>query len=683
MNLSPRTHVRLFFVFFVFEFKRFAGKTYMMLASLLILGLSIIFIQIGIDGFNDNQHRKDRILELERQKIDYYQNWTQYGGYGYRTVLEPDKISIFMFDSGKIPDLTSFVDSGARLRIYQPLIGANIFKARKFGFADFSGIMLVLGSLLSIFYGFFSLKSIEFMKTVASIVSHKTAFRYQQTARVLILVLVLLFIVVCGYLYVLLNGIAIPLNRYFFFFILGILLVSIFFFKLGTALGTVKSRATGVFAMFSSWFILVFLVPAGIDYFIAHRSNLIKPIYEMEMEKFKLMMNFEKRAIEEAGTFDYGKEVTEKRKNVILSYYRNEFEKMQELEDSLRLQMEKYISHHQGISSLFPTTFYLSGTSEISSRGFQSLLDYYRYVQESKKRFFRFYMENLYFKGTGDNPVKVETFVTGDEAVYKARSGLPRFTFLGVLLTIIYIVFFDRLAFRRSGKRIFSINAGDTRDIGAGSLTQEFEKAQFRPIESEGGFFNTILYTLLSGEARLLKKKKIPGKITIDGKDLFCQRDKKTFLYICHPEELPPDTTPHNLVSFIVKLVNIAGKENECVKIPAALKKLSAVSIRELNKKERFLIILALLNIKGMDVYLVNNAARGLGIKCAVHIKERMEKLKENGPLVIYLTDDVFIAVVKENETPMISDTPEWSRIVDYYKDFYNIQPLEDEPCDI
>jgi hypothetical protein len=435
--------------------------------------------------------------------------------------------------------------------------------------------------------------------------------------------------------------------------------------------------------MFSAWFILVFLVPAGIDYFIAHRSNLIKPIYEMEMEKFKLMMNFEKRAIEEAGTFDYGKKVTDIDRVIMLRYWNNEFKQIQELDEALMEQMEKYISCHQGIAAVIPTTFYLSGTAEISSRGYRSLLDYYRYVQESKKRFFRFYMENLYFKGTGDNPVKVEAFVTGDEAVYKARSGLPRCTLLGVLLIIIYIVFFDRLAFRRSGKQMFSINAGDTRDIGAGSLTQEFEKTQFRPIESEGGFFNTILYTLLSGESRPLKKKKIPGKITIDGKDLFCQRDKKTFLYICHPDELPKDTTPHNLVSFIVKLVNIAGKENEGVKIPAALKELSAVSIRELNKKERFLIILALLNIKGMDVYLVNNAARGLGIESAVHIKERMEKLKENGPLVIYLTDDVFIAVVKENETPMISDTPEWSRIVDYYKDFYNIQPLEDELCDI
>ena len=151
-------------------------------------------------------------------------------------------------------------------------------------------------------------------------------------------------------------------------------------------------------------------------------------------------MDFEKRAIKEAGTFNYGEEVTDRKKKVILSYYENELKKINESEVELRSQMRKYIHRLQRMSLIFPTTFYLSSCSEISSTGYQNIMAFYKYVHDSKQDFFKFFMDKVYFSKNASNFAKVEPFIKGDENVFRSHSRLPILFGWGLLIAFVHIL---------------------------------------------------------------------------------------------------------------------------------------------------------------------------------------------------------------------------------------------------
>ena len=165
-------------------------------------------------------------------------------------------------------------------------------------------------------------------------------------------------------------------------------------------------------------------------------------------------MGFEKRAIKDKISFKYDEKLTENVKKRVLNYYNNEFKQIHSLEEDMRRQMKACVRQHQLISALFPTTLYLSGTSGIGGMGYESLIDNYRYVQESKKGFFKYYMDKLYFSGEGENVTKVEPYIKGDGNIYRAGSVLPAFFLPGALLNLLVLILLSRLfSFRNNARK--------------------------------------------------------------------------------------------------------------------------------------------------------------------------------------------------------------------------------------
>ena len=80
----------------------------------------------------------------------------------------------------------------------------------------------------------------------------------------------------------------------------------------------------------------------------------------------------------------------------------------------------------------------MASSNEISSKGYGSYIDFYRYIQKLQHDFGLFWLNKRYHSNTE----KVESFIKGDENLDKAQNSLPKNFWGGILLTLVYILFF-------------------------------------------------------------------------------------------------------------------------------------------------------------------------------------------------------------------------------------------------
>lgn len=665
-------NMKAFKAFFSFEAKRFFCKKNSIIIAVLFF-CSILFIQLAINDYNNLMDRKEKFQEIEKQKVSMYVNYRLYGVYGIKILYVPDTISIFFYNSCVIPEMTSYSDSGERLKIYLPLKGKNIFDLRKNSMADFSGILLFFGSLLALLYGYDSIRKDEYMRFLSSMANKKKVFFCIMVSRILLLFLLLLGITACALLLMVINGFPMPMDKYLLVFLFMIFLVSLFFFVLGSIFSTAKSKIIGITSLLTCWFFLLFFVPTIMNSFISGKSGHIKPIYKLEMETFKIFSDFEKKAIEKAGTFNHGKKITNYIRNMILGYWNNEFKKIQSFEEDMRNQMKKNISLLKGISILFPSTFYTSVNNEISSRGYYNLIEFYRYVLKIKKRFVKFYIGKVYFS----NFSKVENFIKDSENVFLGQSRLPEYFELGILITLLYIGGLITLSYSRFKKNLYFQPVKENNQEYIPDL--HMNQGALKTWGTEGNLFKSQLYTLLSGEATVLEKKGTKIKVTINNDDISEQGRKQDFLYLCHPLEIPGDIKAGNLVELIKGLVKSPGDKNKSLSTGLKRTHFARKKFKKLTKDELGQFILAVLNIKKYAVYLIHDIVLGMPEDFGVRLKDRMEELKDSGALVLFLTSDIFFLNRTSQPRQYFYESDAWAKVVDSLKIVKNSHEIDRE----
>lgn len=659
--------MRKFRSILIFEAKRFFCIRNSIIIGMLLF-FSLLFIQIGIGEYKNLLNRKKIFQEIEKIKVSKYINYTQYGTYGFRMLFVPDPISVFFRDSCVIPDMTSYLDSGERLKIYLPLKGKNIFDLKKNGMTDFSGILIFFGSLLALLYGYETLGKDEYLKFISSLTKVKKVFNGLMLSRIFLLFLLFLGLIASALLLMVINGFPVPINIHLLYFFLMIFLNSLFYFVLGTVFSTVKSKMIGLTSVLSCWFILLFIFPTVTNSFISSKSDHITPVYKLESEKFKIFSDFEKKAIDNAITYRYGGKLTKEVKELVLSYWNNEFKKIQHLEEDMRNQMEKNIKLSQRISIFFPSTYYMSVNNEISSRGYDNLIDFYRYVQELKRKFVKFYIDKLYF----ENFSTVVPFLRGDENVFYAKSRLPDYFEWGILVTFLYIAALFGISYSRFKKSVyFQPRAEDVKSTNSSTIPGlKLKKGDFKVWSVEGDLFKCQLYNLFSGVKIKALKEDTILKVSIDDQHILPGSKKENFFYLCHPSEIPGDIKTRDFLSFIPGLMNISTKETS--ELTDALKEeiKTGKKISQLDKYELGKLMLYLLGIgkKKYDIFLIHDIARGMPAEFAIQLKDKMEELKETGALVLFLTiDDVYWSKGKKSKH-YFYESPAWCNVVDSLK---------------
>ncbi|NIM78943.1 MAG: hypothetical protein GTO20_09135 [Candidatus Aminicenantes bacterium] len=420
---------------YILESKRLFNKRNILLYLLVAL-LALYFVQIGINDYKHIINNKKEFQDFELLKVNQYLNYGQYGSYGFRILFIPSPLNTYFVNSSTISELTSNVDAGERLKIYNSFKGRRLFAEKSGGFKDFSGIMLLLGSLLVLYFGYESMISKDYLRFMHGFTSDRRLFFCVVFSRMVIIFFLFLFTAVISWLFLVFNNIRLTPNDYTHMAIyLGILmLMLVFFFTLGTIAGSFKSRFTGFVILVVSWFVLVFLVPGVVSSVTSRRADNMVSNYQLELEKLKVLMDFEKRVYAEMGFTT--EENIESVREEIESYMENEFKKIQAFEKKLERQMGKNIRHFQTLSSLFPSTFYLSASDEISSKGYESFIDFFSYILELKEKFIRYYINKRYYSDYS----KVESFIKDDQNLFYAKSRVPRVFFKGLLLNLFFIV---------------------------------------------------------------------------------------------------------------------------------------------------------------------------------------------------------------------------------------------------
>jgi hypothetical protein len=659
--------------FQIFEFKRFSKKRSRMLTVIILVILSLLFVQIGA-GKLKKMHSETKVFQdLERSKVTMYVTYTQYGTYGIRYIFVPDPIFVLFINSGVIDEINAYVDSGERLKIYNSLIGSNLFQLKKYAFTDFSGIVLFFGSLLAALYGIDCFYRQKYLKFLASVIkSSGHVYIYLLLSRLLILMGLLVIITGGAILVIFLNGLPFSFNTSFFNFLLLLFLITLYFFFLGTVFSTSRSRSTGLNALLTCWFILLFIIPASFHYYIAKSSELMTSIYQLEQEKLKLVMDFEKRAIEVAGTFDYGKEASNLDKKLVLSFLNNELERINALEEKIRSQMRKYTNRLQRLSLIFPTTFYLSSCSEISSTGYQNIIEFYKYVQDNKQDFFKFFMDKVYFSEDASNFAKVEPFIKGDENVFRSHSRLPLLFGWGLLITSLHILILLIVSYSRYKRFIAALSPKSRYEKSPVDL--DLKKGDFKVLECEEDIYMDFIYNSFAGKTVDKGQKGDPGTMKVNDLDITAEKSHYDFFYACHPDHFPPEVKTKDFILFVGRLFEFPGSDIDAIVMKYSLNSIMSKKIRAIKKIGKGNLVLAVLSMAEREVYLVEDAALNMPIEFAVRLKEKMDQMAKEGALVLYLTstDQVFDRSAEKG--PGIYESRSWQQLVDHYKELHGIK---------
>lgn len=432
--------MKTFTATYLLESKRLLKKKIIALFLFFSL-LSLYFVQIGLNNYINIIENKEEFQDIERLKVKQYINYSQYGGYGFRVLFIPSPLSIYFVNSSTISELTSNVDSGERLNIYNSFKGRTLFADKKGGFKDFSGIMLLLGSLLVLYLGYESFIHRDYLRFMYGFVDYKRLFFSIVLSRGFILVFLFLFNVGISLIILEINGIQFLEGEYahFFIYLVTLVLVLVFFFALGTIAGSFKSGFAGFVMVIISWFVLVFLFPGIVNTITSRQADNIVSNYKLELQKLKSLMDFERHSFEELGITT--KDNIDAVRKSVEDFLEKGFPKIHAFEERLRDEMEENIRYFEFLSSLFPSTFYLSASNEISSKGYENFILFFDYIRVLKKKFVRFYLDHRFYSdGPVDAQTTVESFIKANENLFYAKSRIPSGFVRGVLLILVYIV---------------------------------------------------------------------------------------------------------------------------------------------------------------------------------------------------------------------------------------------------
>lgn len=645
---------------FLFEFKRAVAKRSILLLLLPIV-FSLIFIQIGVAHYKDALASKQTFQEIERSKMSQYISYSQYSSYGFRILFVPSPYSIFAINSGVTNDMVSQVDTTERLKVDNPLIGKNLFNLRKTGFNNFSGIILFFGSLLSILYGYLIISNIEYSKFHACIYGSKRYILPVIFARIFLLALLLLSLFTLCLITIALNGIPAPINSHLFTFYLITLILNIFFFLMGTIFSSSKSRIGSTIASFITWFLFIFIVPALIESYIAGKANFITATYKIEIEKFKIITNFEKKAVKEHGKYYQNSGRNSAQEQAIVEGYLNTTHKhIEKLEDHLMNETIRVIDNHATLSAFFPSAFYLSFVNEYGSWGYENYLSFFDYIRKTKNDLLKFYIRKQFYT----NETTIEPFVKHDENIYHGQSRLPRHFALGSILSVLYLLALLHISYYRFKKSLFPAPDHDKSDLNNAVIRLNSGESKVYLVEDYR--FRNQFYSLLSRECGEFASKGYQDKIFINGRDLVAHPEKSHFLYVCPPHALPTDVAANDFIRFVA---SCAGRSFQDIKkliaqLPADI---AHKRIGHLDKQSKGEILLTLLDITPYQIYLIEDVGRGMPIDFNIRLKIKMDQLKSQGALVIYLTTDDLLLVKHVKRNQSFYETHTWNELVDRY----------------
>ena len=643
--------------FFAHEFKRLlCTKKLFVLALMVILLFYAVF-----EGINDYKNTLDIGTEFQNIEAVMFKKLTNYAMYkatGVRFLFIPSSAMIFFTNSGLFSDLSARINPITDLAIYNNCKGTWLLQGHSSISLDFSGIILLLATLFSLFIGYESLHHREYLKMLSCTCSYKRIFFSIILVR--LIYLTLLFILIYGIMVVVPICHKIPLSNADFAGLLGhgaaALVMLFFFFFAGLLIGILcRSNWTGIAYSLAVWITFVFIITGPINSLIAKNAAHITSVYRTELEKMKVASDFEKRAENKNGKFDRNK-INEARK-VIEDYWNNDYKKIAALEKKFKNEIAAVIERYSNRSVITPTSFYNLTANEVSSRGYGNFLDFYTYLQKRQRKFVRFFIDRTYY----NDPNELVSFITSDENLFKGKSRLPANFAKGLIINLLYIIILSIASYLQYRKTLFPM---PEKEKAFNNIPIELEKEKLFTFNVYHPDFIDQFLNVFFGQFRGEK-----WKVTIDGKDVV-NWEKKEFLYLPNPRNIPGEIKAGDFLSLFNRLLKLPKKETREIK--AALGK-SIINKRfsHLDPVGKIKLMLALAELKKSRsyIYIFNDFIFGIPGYLRKSLSDRVEVLKRNGALVIDIVsndcfwlepDSMSTVALRDSEYKELRDPAAW-----------------------
>ena len=616
-----------------FEFKRIYCNKNHITIFLFFLVFSLYFVNTGVKKYRDFFIEKENFLNYEKQKINRYVNYEQYGAYGFRVLFQPTPMAIF--NSSAFLSLEGTIDTKEIVNISINYKGKRIF-ANNGAFGDYSSMFYTFGSLIMLYFGLYSFFSIP-----APAFACKNPGKGEKERMMLILNGILprlLFlngyfsgVILMAYVTVTLQGISFTgseLKVFVLFSLYMILFINLFYLA-GVLFSVVLSFKKSLYmTVYALCFFLCFFVPEFNRVELERRANIIKSNETVNMKKLNNVMRFERRY---KSIIDTLKEEKVKNLRPIFrkfseDYMRNESRLNRRIENNLSEDVNKLIFHSKKKSVILPSSFYLFLTKEFSSYGYINYQLFFAYMMALKNDFSHFYFEKRY----AEIGRQVESFVKGEENIFKPECTLPENFLQGLSLTFFYALLLFGAALRSFRKRIKAADEKfrEKRDeiIEIDIKRMEKGKTYFslcrHPWERESLFFY-----LLSREASIIERLSLcdfdPG-ISL----------KSWLLFECRKRGIAPTDVYANLEK--------SGIAKRKLKL-----KIKTLSSEILNR--------AYLEIRLCEksrIYVFDDFLKDVSKDFEKYFKQRVKEIG-NRAIIIYVGSELFDINVKDRKTSL------------------------------
>lgn len=596
------------------------------LAAFVVLLICIFFvINSAISTIKDFQSTSSNFLELETSKFKkVVKTYTVYSTIGIRYLPAPSSLA-FLSLSDNFANNAATVDIGG-LEILKNIKGKGLFPIDSNSPFSLSFLIQLLGIIGFMFYG-------ANLQDRITVYSHncidptgRKIFRFIFFARLLLILAIMAIIFAAVILILFINGIVISIGSLKilsgYFLAAAIMLYTAFL--LGIGLGMSRKKNSVLPNVLIACFIIIYLVPGTLNFYIAKKANDITLSYSVELEQLAVLIDFEKKVSEKLGAFseEKRKEFGEMAEN---EYYNKGYKEIEQKEEALKNEIIKVIDLNEKLAVITPVTFFKTCADEASSLSYTNAIRFYDFLIQQKRKFLRFYLDRIY----KHNPKEIVQFDTPQ--VFFNISTLPSLFWYGVLFNLAVIAVLYLWVIWRFNNRFYmpSTEKLDTIKLNIplkSGIINHFVTAPF-------DFFRRFL-SVFHGHNRHFK-----GKMLLDTQPL--KVSKNDVLVVYNQSDMPGEVLLKDFIRQYTKELKFSDASYSRF-MESVDNSLPDKLISEIPAPQRADILLALAENADRNFLLFYDFLNGLELEDKRAYGDRLLALCESGKTVCYFAAELW-----------------------------------------
>ncbi|MCP5102667.1 MAG: hypothetical protein GY950_04775 [bacterium] len=677
--------------FFLSELKQFL-RNWNIIAWIVLFAVTLFLGNMRAREIKAASAKEAAFIQIQNNRFKTTPNYEGYGRDGITSLFMASPMTFLFTNAILPPDLTAKVDSTVCLSISNNIKSKSLSPGNLIYQLDFSGIVLFVLFFMILFSGFDAMQNKKQLKFLSGLFPNKKCFFTLVISRFLVLTSAFLLLLAAQLIPPEIHGLQLSSTDYsgLLDYLAVTLPLMAFFFSCGLILGILKFKGrSAAFLIFAVWFGFIYVIPGAIISSTEEKIPDAIEDYQTELEKFSVMIGFEKEAIEEIGKFD--KNNIEAARKVIEKYWNDYYKKViAPLEEKLRNKFYTAVDRFQKRAVWFPTSFYMATCNELSSRGYENFFTYYDFVRALKAKFVRFWIDRVFYH----DPTVMVNFMDSENVIFKAQSRPHPYFKKGVTITLGYIVILLLAAYllyqRSLSTKTKKPGALDTVTMelyrnmiitvsaDSAGFSEPFIDAFFKwaaptpqnepplgssvPLKQKAYFLGKLLEGI---NKKWTAPTPFKGKITIDGKEL-SDEDRKTVLYLPHPSHIGDDMTVGDLLVLLKKMLKLTDKEyGELITKAGADNVKKSFSGLEPGEQANFLLSAA--ELDRWNIIILDDFSKGLLQKDRLQVSVRVEALKKEGGLLLdVISDGCYWVDAEINIIPMYKDGSFNLRIQDH-----------------